>query len=90
VATATVSGVVHDPIVYLTISPFNVTGALSIFATSNDTTIKDDACNPLPDSTPNLSGFLTLIRRGTCPVVSVLPFLLAYFKLTNDPGPKTR
>ena len=74
VATATVEGVDHDPIVYLTISPFNVTSALPIFATSNDTTIKDDACNPLPDNTPDLSPFLTVIRRGMCSNVSVLPY----------------
>ncbi|KAJ7187925.1 subtilisin-like protease [Mycena filopes] len=28
--------------------------------------ITDDACNPLPASTPDLSGYIVIIRRGTC------------------------
>ncbi|KAG8734128.1 hypothetical protein FRC11_011391 [Ceratobasidium sp. 423] len=43
---------------------------LSIYATSQDPTIADDACNPLPDTTPDLSNYVVLIRRGTCTFVS--------------------
>lgn len=39
---------------------------LPVVAVSYDTTVADDACNPLPADTPDLSGKLVLIRRGTC------------------------
>lgn len=42
----------------------NVT--LPLFATSFNTTLATDACDPLPDDTPDLSGYVVLIRRGTC------------------------
>ncbi|KAF9264125.1 subtilisin-like protease [Marasmius fiardii PR-910] len=64
--TATVQGATHDPIPYFELFPFPVTTPLPIFATSNDTTVVDDACDPLPDSTPDLSPFLVVVRRGTC------------------------
>ena len=52
--------------------PLPINGSLPIFAVSNDTTVVDDACNPLPASTPDLSGFLVIIRRGTCNFVRVI------------------
>ncbi|KAL0572698.1 hypothetical protein V5O48_009272 [Marasmius crinis-equi] len=58
--SATVQGVQHDPIVYFDLFPIPVTSPLPIFATSNDTTVVDDACNPLPDDTPDLSQFLVV------------------------------
>lgn len=63
---ATVGGVQHDPITYFATFPLPVEGTLPIFATSNSTTVVDDACNPLPDSTPDLSDKVVIIRRGTC------------------------
>lgn len=42
----------------------NVT--LPLFATSLNTTNPVDACDPLPASTPDLSNYVVLIRRGTC------------------------
>ncbi|KAH7103016.1 subtilisin-like protein [Auriculariales sp. MPI-PUGE-AT-0066] len=48
------------------LDPLPVDGALPVYATSKDSTVVDDACNPLPDSTPDLSGYVTLVRRGTC------------------------
>ena len=90
---ATVGGVQHNPITYFATFPLNITGSLPIFATSTDTTVVDDACNPLPDSTPDLSKFLVVVRRGTCTFVSQSkrPFLgcthnllvLQVQKLTN-------
>ena len=67
---------------YFETFPLNVTEALPIFATSTDTTVVDDACNPLPDSTPDLSGFLTVIRRGTCTFVRH-NFSILYAQLTS-------
>ncbi|KAF9446345.1 subtilisin-like protease [Macrolepiota fuliginosa MF-IS2] len=63
---ATVNGAQHDPITYFDTFPLPVTSELPIFATSNSTTVVDDACNPLPDTTPDLSDKLVIIRRGTC------------------------
>ncbi|THG94885.1 hypothetical protein EW026_g6671 [Hermanssonia centrifuga] len=69
---ATVHGVVHDPITYFDTFPFPVTATLPIFPTSTDPTVVDDACNPLPDDTPDLSNFLVIVRRGTCTFVQKL------------------
>ncbi|KAK7473132.1 hypothetical protein VKT23_001233 [Stygiomarasmius scandens] len=70
--TATVQGAEHDPIPYFSLFPIPITEPLPIFATSNDTTVVDDACDPLPDDTPDLSGFLVVVRRGTCTFVQKL------------------
>ncbi|KAI0081943.1 subtilisin-like protease [Panus rudis PR-1116 ss-1] len=69
---ATVHGVQHDPITYFATFPLAINDTLPIFATSTDTTVVDDACNPLPDNTPDLSKFLVIIRRGTCTFVQKL------------------
>ncbi|KAJ6521908.1 subtilisin-like protease [Mycena vulgaris] len=74
----TVEGVAHDPIIYYDTFPLPVEGTLPLFATSNDTTVVDDACNPLPDSTPDLSGFVVLVRRGTCTFVTKLANIAAF------------
>ncbi|EJD38527.1 subtilisin-like protein [Auricularia subglabra TFB-10046 SS5] len=47
-------------------SPIPADGAFPIYATSRDSSVEDDACTPLPDSTPDLSKFVTLVRRGSC------------------------
>ncbi|KAF9467400.1 pyrolysin [Collybia nuda] len=74
---ATVGGVEHDPITYFETFPFPVTQTLPIFATSNDTTVIDDACSPLPPSVPDLSGFLVVVRRGTCTFVDKITNIAA-------------
>ncbi|KAK7053257.1 hypothetical protein VNI00_003883 [Paramarasmius palmivorus] len=66
---ATVHGVEHNPVTYYSLSPFSVNGTLPVWATSNNISITDDACNPLPDNTPNLTDYITLIRRGNCTFV---------------------
>ena len=66
---ATVHGITHDPITYFETFPLPITTTLPIFVISTDTTVVDDACNPLPDSTPDLSGFVVIVRRGTCTFV---------------------
>ncbi|KAI3398060.1 hypothetical protein diail_9924 [Diaporthe ilicicola] len=40
--------------------------SLPLYAVSNNTSVEDDACNPLPDSVPDLSGYVTLVRQGYC------------------------
>ena len=71
--TLTVSGVAHAPIAYLGdadsttgFAPFNLTGEWPLYALSEDLSIANDACEPLPASVPDLSKFITIIRRGTC------------------------
>ena len=68
-----VSGVAHEPIPYLVdgqskagFSPLNLTGELPLYALSTNLSIENDACEPLPASVPDLSKFITIIRRGTC------------------------
>ncbi|KAK1226082.1 hypothetical protein PQX77_010949 [Marasmius sp. AFHP31] len=58
--SAIVHGAEHDPIVYYNLFPLPVSDSLPIFATSNDTTVTDDACSPLPEGTPDLSPFLVV------------------------------
>ncbi|KAF9028989.1 subtilisin-like protease [Hymenopellis radicata] len=74
---ATVGGVTHDPITYFETFPFPINGTLPIFATSNDTTVADDACAPLDDSVPDLSGFVVIVRRGTCTFVQKISNIAA-------------
>ncbi|KAH6693523.1 minor extracellular protease vpr [Plectosphaerella plurivora] len=45
---------------------WDTTISLPLYATSHDVEIPDDACDPLPEGTPDLSGYITLIRAGTC------------------------
>ncbi|KAI0049851.1 subtilisin-like protease [Auriscalpium vulgare] len=63
---ATVNGVDHDGIPYYQLWSLDIPGNFPIYATSTNTNISNDACNPLPDSTPDLSNFVTIVRRGTC------------------------
>ncbi|KAI8993986.1 subtilisin-like protease [Trametes punicea] len=74
---ATVHGVAHDPITYFSTFPLPVNGTLPIFATSNDTTVVDDACDPLSDDIPDLSSFVVVVRRGTCTFVQKLTNIAA-------------
>lgn len=59
------------PITYFSFLPLNFTESLPIYAVSNQI-VADDACNALPDSTPDLSKFVVLIRRGSCDFSSKL------------------
>ncbi|PVF93858.1 subtilisin-like protein [Serendipita vermifera] len=61
----------HDDIAYYSLSPLNFTEALPVYALSR-TMVSNDACGPLPDSTPDLSPYVVLIRRGTCALVDKL------------------
>ncbi|GJJ15901.1 hypothetical protein Clacol_010179 [Clathrus columnatus] len=63
VQNATTSDPTHPTISYLSIFPLPFNGSLPIYATSNDTTVIDDACNPLPDDTPDLSKFLVITQK---------------------------
>lgn len=71
---ATVSGVTpaHAPIPYYKGLPLNETGPFPLYSVSNYSTVTDDACNPLPADTPDLSSYLVLIRRGSCTFVQKL------------------
>lgn len=46
---------------------FNVSGPFPLFVTANtDAELLADACEPLPNDTPDLSQFVVLVNRGTC------------------------
>ncbi|KAG9127742.1 hypothetical protein FRC07_010194 [Ceratobasidium sp. 392] len=51
---------------YYSFLPANIPDGLKMYATSSDTSIANDACNPLPASTPNLADYVVVIRRGGC------------------------
>ncbi|CAE6414623.1 unnamed protein product [Rhizoctonia solani] len=55
---------------YLSMKNLDIPAGLPIYATSSDPNVPNDACDPLPSSTPDLSGSLVLIRRGTCTFVT--------------------
>ncbi|KAG6314255.1 hypothetical protein E4U44_002015 [Claviceps purpurea] len=70
----------------------NWTGVnLPVWASSLDPTIKNDACDPLPVNTPDLSKFIVLIRHGTCTdlekILNVIAKGAKYVLIYNDaPG----
>lgn len=66
---ALVTGVERSYVVYYGINPLPITGSHAVWATSLNSTITWDACDPLPDDTPDLSDFVVLIRRGECGLV---------------------
>lgn len=78
----------HAPISYFSFTPLPIPGSLPIYATSTNTSVTDDACNPLPSSTPNLANYVVIIRRGTCTFVSKLQnaaaFGAKYFLIYNN------
>ncbi|SPO23644.1 related to subtilisin-like serine protease [Ustilago trichophora] len=57
-------------VTYLKGSPFTFADGqskiLEVYPTSSSLTVTDDACSPLPDSTPDLSNKVVLVGRGTC------------------------
>ncbi|CAE6403377.1 unnamed protein product [Rhizoctonia solani] len=57
---------------YQSLEKLAIPDGLPIYATSQDPAIVDDACNPLPASTPDLSNYVVLIRRGTCTFIQKL------------------
>ncbi|KAF2220403.1 peptidase S8/S53 domain-containing protein [Elsinoe ampelina] len=53
----------------------NVT--LPLWSVNYNTADPANACNPLPDDTPDLSGYVVLVRRGTCTFVQKVTNLAA-------------
>ncbi|CAE6473946.1 unnamed protein product [Rhizoctonia solani] len=51
---------------YQSLQKLAIPDGLPIYATSRDPTTADDACDLLPASTPDLSNYVVLIRRGKC------------------------
>jgi hypothetical protein len=45
---------------------------LPLWSVNYDTTDPSNACTPLPDDTPDLSGYIVLVRRGSCTFVQKL------------------
>lgn len=61
---------------------------LPLFALTLDTAVTNDACDPLPASTPDLSGKVVLVRRGTCTFTSKIANVKA-FGVGSFPSPKS-
>lgn len=51
---------------YTSPAPLVFPSASRIYFTSTDPNVPNDACSPLPASTPNLSDKVVIVRRGTC------------------------
>ncbi|KAJ9137030.1 Subtilisin-like protein [Pleurostoma richardsiae] len=51
---------------------------LPLWAVSYDTTDPSNACTALPADTPDLSGYIVLVRRGTCTFVQKLTNVAAH------------
>ncbi|PVF93855.1 subtilisin-like protein [Serendipita vermifera] len=71
---AKVSG--HDDIVYYSLTPLPFTETLPVYPTSK-TIVANDACDPLPADTPDLSGYVVLMRRGGCAFTDKLAIVAA-------------
>ncbi|KIO16473.1 hypothetical protein M407DRAFT_33879 [Tulasnella calospora MUT 4182] len=54
------------PIRYYSFEALDVSGSWPIYAISQDPKVEADACSPLPDSTPDLSKYIVIIRSGGC------------------------
>ncbi|KAG6150557.1 hypothetical protein E4U35_000696 [Claviceps purpurea] len=65
--------------------------SMPLYATSLDYQVGDDACQPLPASTPDLSKYIVLVRRGGCGFTDKLTSLVAkgaqyVMFYNNEPG----
>lgn len=56
----------HDPILYIFDITLNALPVAGEYAVSHDATVEADACEPLADSTPDLSKYVVLVRGGGC------------------------
>ncbi|KAH6897584.1 peptidase [Coprinopsis sp. MPI-PUGE-AT-0042] len=63
---AKLSGVDRDTLVYNSFTPLPIEGEWPLYVTNNETDYPSDACTPLPDDTPDLSKYVTLVHRGSC------------------------
>lgn len=69
-ATYTVSGGANQSFGYTPGTPANWAGvSLPLWAVNFNTSDPANGCDPYPASTPDLSGYIVLIRRGTCTFV---------------------
>ncbi|KAB5588428.1 Minor extracellular protease vpr [Ceratobasidium theobromae] len=73
---------------YKSLTPLPAPSGLQLYATSTNVTIDNDACDPLPASTPNLADRLVIIHRGTCTFITKLTnaaaFGAKYFLIYNN------
>ncbi|EJD48275.1 subtilisin-like protein [Auricularia subglabra TFB-10046 SS5] len=50
----------------ITLNALPIAGEWPMYTISHDATVEEDACKPLADSTPDLSKYVVLVRRGGC------------------------
>ncbi|KZW03532.1 pyrolysin [Exidia glandulosa HHB12029] len=63
---AFVTGVDREYVLYHGVTSLPIPGSHPVYATSLNSSVTWDACDPLPDDTPDLSDYIVLIRRGEC------------------------
>ncbi|KAG6061713.1 hypothetical protein E4U17_000053 [Claviceps sp. LM77 group G4] len=61
--------------------------SMPLYATSLDYHVGDDACQPLPASTPDLSKYIDLVRRGGCGIDDKLTSFVAQRVLMTPDDP---
>ncbi|KAF8687886.1 Subtilisin-like protein, partial [Rhizoctonia solani] len=73
---------------YMLLENLEIPAGVPIYATSQDPTIVDNACNPLSSNTPDLSNCLVLICCSTCPFVNktnnTAAYSTQYFLIYNN------
>ncbi|KDN39168.1 subtilisin-like protein [Tilletiaria anomala UBC 951] len=77
VFNATISGASTGSVPYYSARPLLIP-PLSLYATSFDTTVTSDACDPLPDYTPDLGKAIVLTKRGGCSLEQKFRNIAAY------------
>jgi hypothetical protein len=79
-ASYSVNGVEEGDFPYVSASAAGDFGNvnLPLYAITRSTTITNDACSALDPSTPDLSGFVVLIRRGSCTFASKIANVAAF------------
>ncbi|KAG8733546.1 hypothetical protein FRC11_005299, partial [Ceratobasidium sp. 423] len=71
---------------YLSMKNLEITAGLPIYSTSSDPTIPNDACDPLPNNTRDLSANLVLIRCGGCTFVTKTANAAAFLYTVSFPN----
>ncbi|KAH6906334.1 peptidase [Coprinopsis sp. MPI-PUGE-AT-0042] len=69
---ARLTGANRDGVIYFSLAPLPIKDERPIYVLSEDITNPTDGCDPLPNNTPDLSKYVTIVRRGTCTFVTKL------------------
>jgi hypothetical protein len=86
---ARLTGANRAGVTYFSLAPLPIKDERPIYVLSEDITNPADGCEPLPPSVPDLSKYVTIVRRGTCTFVSLVqsrPFDCILISLSRLPS----